>query len=89
MEYLNERQIAEAVVESRRLGETPAELDARIDSMIRWSDEDLAKVGVKIHEQAAAPPKFPFEPAPVRARASVGEIANPLSSRWGAYRPGA
>ena len=38
---------------------------------------------------AAKPPLMPLIIDAVRARASVGEVSDVLSARWGAYRPGA
>jgi hypothetical protein len=68
MEYPTDRQIADAIVHSKRAGETQEELEARIESMVRMSDEDLAALGIVQTEQAPAPDAIPFEPAPVRRR---------------------
>lgn len=71
MELPDDEQIAEAIHQSRRLGESEAQLDARIDSLLRLSDADLAAMGVKVTETVRADslPQAPaFEPAKVRRR---------------------
>ena len=71
MEYPSDEQIAAAIIESKRAGDTPEQLDQRIEDLCRLSDEDLAAMGIKVTEPAPpgarpAPPEF--EPAPVRRR---------------------
>ena len=68
MEYPTDEQIADAIVHSKRAGETEEQLDARIESMVRLSDEDLAAMGIFQTETAPAAPAVPFQPAPVRRR---------------------
>jgi hypothetical protein len=68
MEMPTDEQIADAIVHSKRAGETQEELEARIGSLVRLSDEDLAALGIVQAEQAPAPPAIAFDPAPVRRR---------------------
>ena len=67
MEMPTKEQIDEAIVESRLLGETEAELNERIDAMCRLTDDDLAKMG--IHPKAPEPE--PESQAPERSDAGA------------------
>lgn len=57
MEYPTDEQVAEAMVKSRRLKETPVQMEERIEGMVRWSDEDLAAIGVTPSPPPAEPAK--------------------------------
>ena len=46
METPTDAQIAEAIILSKRAGETEAELYERIENMCRLTDEDLAAMGI-------------------------------------------
>jgi hypothetical protein len=73
MELPDNKAIAEAIAEAKRLGETPAQMEERVEDLCRWSDADLAAVGVfpppppdasSAKSQAPAPDALDFEPAP-------------------------
>jgi hypothetical protein len=69
MEFPTDEQIAAAFIESRRRGETAEEFEARLDSLVRMSDEDLAAMGIAVAEVTSAPAlPAAFEPVPVRRR---------------------
>ncbi len=71
MEYPTDEQIARAIVEGKRAGDSPEQLEARAEAMCRLSDEDLAAMGIVAREAAppeSLPPAPEFEPVPVRRR---------------------
>ena len=56
MEMPTPEQIDEAIAEAKRLGETPEQLEERIEAMCRLSDADLAAMGiVRAPDPARAP----------------------------------
>ena len=61
MEYPTERQMIDAMATSRRLKETPEQMEERVNGMVRWSDEDLAAIGV-----FPPPPPAPEPATPAR-----------------------
>lgn len=70
------RQVAEAIVQSARNGDSDAEFDERVAGLSRQSDEELAAMGVvpPPEPEPAAPPDpadpdpLAFDPATTRAR---------------------
>src|SRR5687768_6797623 len=67
----SKRQIAEAIIQSAKAGESDAEFDARTAGLSRQSDEELAAMGIF----PTAEPAPPAEPAATPERAEQDPLA--------------
>ena len=69
MEKPTEQQLADAIIESARLGESEAQFDERIADLHRLSDDELAEMGIVPRETAAEVGEpLIFAPVPVKRR---------------------
>jgi hypothetical protein len=68
VELPSNQQIAEAMIEGKRAGDTPEQLDERIEGLCRLSDEDLAAMGVRLAMKSEPAPAIDFAPVPVKRR---------------------
>jgi hypothetical protein len=72
MQKPTNEQLADAIIQSAKEGESEAEFDERVASLHRLTDEDLAAMGIYPHGQKPAEPTGEpppdFQPAPIRPR---------------------
>lgn len=69
MEKPTEQQLADAIIESARLGESEAQFDDRVADLHRLSDEELAEMGVvPIQQEGEVSEPLHFAPVPVKRR---------------------